>query len=151
MNHFIRIAALLFLFQVSCKKEAEVNPELPDADQYITWNIDGATGALTAPGDTLGLGRYGTRTEMGGYSTAGQHYITAIFSSDSAAAGAYQATSVDYIIGKTVYSPTTAPFQINVSDYGRVGGLVTGWYWGTLQDSAFHHHQVRGYFRLRRR
>ena len=145
------ITVVLFFVNISCSKESDnTENELPNADQYITWNIDGNKGALTSPVDSLASARYATDTHIAGASKNNQNEIYFIFKGNREN-GTYRITYSQIYINGSGFSAFSNSLQAIVKTYGNVGDYITGSYFGNVTDSTSKAMTIRGDFKLKTR
>src|SRR5436305_576956 len=79
----IALLSILVMGNFSCSKKPDSQPnDLPNTDQYFTWNLNGTKGALLSPSDSLASARYSTDTHLAGTSTTNQDGLEIIFQGD---------------------------------------------------------------------
>ncbi len=151
-TYFIALCLLVLLLCINCSKDSnQQNNDLPNADQYITWSINGDKGSLTSPADSLASARYASDTHLAGSSTSTQDGITIIFRGNRAT-GTYTATYSDFYIKQKSYSVSSNTLQVMVTKYGNVGDYIEGSYSGKFSDPASANSlPINGNFRLKTR
>lgn len=136
-----------FFINGICNKD---DNELPNADQYVTWTVNGQSGELTTPTDSLDFDRSGNTTSIYGQTKplpTNNFYI----SFDGAqTTGTYSSTQCEIIINGNDYGQVSSPVSINVTGYGAAGGYITGTYSGTIVKSSNNtSYNVTGEFRIK--
>lgn len=147
---FVILLCIVAIGSLGCSKgsDSQTN-DLPNADQYFTWNLNGSKGALLSPSDSLAAAHFAPHTEMAGESTSKQEGVTIVFGSDGTT-GTFTAVYADFTIGnKHYWAPNT--LQVKVTRYGNVGDYLVGSYSGSLPDSTSKLLPISGNFRIKRR
>jgi len=146
--------ASLFIKAGCSKSSDDVDVAPPsNADQYVTWNINGNKGYLATPSDSLYLNTdYGFTLLLGNTAYNATNSIGFYASTSGAAAGTFPANSmVIYTNNKYYVSTATAP-QISISTFGTTGQYVSGTYTGVLKDStSTSTYPISGTFKVKRR
>jgi hypothetical protein len=147
------IFSLLFvpLFQISCSKDSSGEPNnLPNADEYITWNINGNKGSLTSSSDSLASARYSSDTHLTGVSPTNQNELYLIFRGNRRT-GEFPVTYSDMYINQSTYSAVPNSLQVKVTNYGGVGDYIIGSYAGNVTDATSNTLSISGNFRVKTR
>ena len=140
----------LFIFGV-CNKEGDES-SIPTSDQYVTWNMSGASGFLQVPTDSLDFYYTGFSTAIYGMTKPTPNTSFGISIVGSQQSGRYSADYFSVYASGKYYVPTTTPLQVNISNYGASGQYGTGTYSGMVKDSATSAIiSVNGEFRIRNR
>ena len=124
----------VFIFGVCSKEDGEF--KTPNADQYVTWKISGASGNLQVPSDTLKLDYFGGATSIFGVTPPPGTTSFSISFTGAQQAGTYAARYSYVITNGKYYVPSATRIQINVTNYGSTGQYVIGNYSGHVKDSA---------------
>ena len=134
----------------SCSKDDD--DDLPNTDEYVTYNIAGQSGAYTAPTDSVIAYRQANETFISASPRAGSGGSVFISFEGAAAPGNYPARECGIGLINDYYFQGPTPTMINITAYGAVGSYITGSYSGTLRKSADNTPAaVSGTFRIRRR
>jgi hypothetical protein len=130
--------ASLFIKAGCSKSEDDVQADPPpNADQYVTWNINGNKGYLAAPTDSLWLTTsYGPTVLFGNtaYNAAANGGFFA--SVNATASGTFPINYIAIYTNDKYYVTTSTAPQMNIATFGAVGQYVTGSYSGTVKDST---------------
>ena len=149
--HFIIYFLILPLICIRCSKDNNNQAnDLPNADQYITWNINGEKGSMTSPNDSIGSARYATDTHIIGQSTTNQNQFYIIFSGNRDA-GTYPVHFADLYINQKTYTESPDPFLVIVTKYGNVDDYIIGSYSGKIKDNSTNLYPINGNFKLKTR
>ncbi len=143
--------SIITLLYIGCSKSSNNQPDdLPNADQYITWNINDGKGSMTSPNDSIGSARYATDTHIIGQSTTNQNAFYIIFSGNRDA-GMYNANFADLYINQKTYTNSSDPLLVTITKYGNVGDYIIGSYSGKIKDTSTNLYPINGNFKLRTR
>lgn len=145
MKQLLTICLLILVF--SCSKDNDV--DLPDADQYLTWEVAGKKGAFLHPADSIAAARFSSRTDMAATDNAASQVYLII--NGAVSPGSYRATYQEFSINQTSYLYGPELVMVNIKQYDAVGGYISGSYSGTVKDSLYRSHSISGHFRMRRR
>lgn len=150
----ISLTSFISLFSIahtSCSKGSTAQVyDLPNTDQYISWNVNGNKGAFTSPMDSLASARYGIQTHITGASTNNQNGVYFIFSGNRAN-GIYEISFSDIYINQVTYSALPNSLQATVTKYGSVGDYIIGSYSGNVKDSTSKTIAISGNFKVKTR
>lgn len=146
---FLSILAVI----IGCSKSTTPEtPNLPNSNQYITWNIDDSIqGSLTSPYDSLASARYGIETNLSGFAPANKNSVLIQFDGNRST-GMYDVLyCIIWVNGKNYYSNRLDFLQVNVSKYGDFGENITGSYSGNIKDSTGVIYKINGNFKFQTR
>src|SRR5687768_3299449 len=107
-KQIILICSLVFMISACVKTPPEI--DLLEAEQYITWQIDGMAGAFVMPEDTVACARFGSQTEMVGYDPDRQDRLNTYFTGNRWA-GTYQTNFFDLHVNGTNYNISILPLE----------------------------------------
>ena len=144
---------LMLVFIIGCSKNSDPEtPNLPNADHYITWNIDdNIQGSLTSPYDSLASARYGTETNLVGIATSNKNSFLVQFNGNRST-GMYDVIyAIMWINGKNYYSNGPGFLQVKLSKYGDFDDDIIGSYSGNVKDSMGVLSKINGNFKLKTR
>lgn len=144
---------IILVFTIGCSKEsAPETPNLPNTDQYITWNIaDSIQGSLNSPHDSLASARYGTQTNLVGIATANKNSILIQFDGNRST-GIYDAVyAIMWVNGRNYYLNRPGFLEVKVSKYSDFGENIIGSYSGNIKDSTGALSKISGNFKLKTR
>ena len=134
----------------SCSKDDD--DDLPNTDEYVTYNIAGQSGAYTAPTDSVIAYRQANETFISASLRNGSGGSVFISFEGAAAPGNYPARECGIGLINDYYFQGPTPTMINITAYGAVGSYIIGSYSGTLRKSADNTPAaVTGSFRIKRR
>lgn len=160
------ISSCLLLFGASlfikagCSKSSDdvaTTPALPNADQYITWNVNNSNGSLQSPNDSIFYQlNSGTTVFLGQtpYNATSQGGVYAAFNGTTT--GSFNFSQLNIYANNHYYVPTATPVQVNVTTYGTLGQYVIGSYSGLVKDSVYgqtgtsNTYSIQGNFRIKR-
>lgn len=129
------LIVLPVLTQGMCNKDAE-DGDRPDADQYVTWKIAGASGSLSVPTDSLDFYYNGVSTAIYGMTKPTPATSFGISFVGAQQSGTFTADYFQVYTGGKYYVPTSTPLQVSVTTYGPTGQYVIGTYSGQVKDSS---------------
>ena len=147
-----RLLTIVFglLIIAGCKKDNdEEQVVLPNAEQYVTWQVGTTKGEFIIGVDTISASRIGTLTEIIANSPTTQNFISALFSGNRAP-GTYN-SNMNMNINGITYQGSNEPVRVTVNQFGDTGDFITGSYSGELRDADFKRYAVKGYFKIRMR
>lgn len=137
-NCFLLFTASLFI-KAGCSKSNEDidSGEIPEADQYVTWNINNEKGALQSPADSLfGYVNSGSTSIHAGtiYNAPNPIYFSAAFNGRTT--GSFSLTDLNILANGRYYINTSTAVQVTVTTYGNTGQYLIGSYSGSVKDST---------------
>ena len=133
-NWWLLLLTPILLHGVCNKENVDVPP--PNADQYVTWKINGASGNLQSPVDSLSFYGMGNSTAIYGSTNPVPTTAFAIAFVGSQQSGTYSADYIYLLSGGKYYVSTAIPLQVSVTTYGTAGQYVIGTYSGNVKDST---------------
>jgi hypothetical protein len=146
--------ASLFIKAGCSKSSDDVGSEPPpNAEEFITWNINGNKGYLATPADSLYFSTtFGSSVFFGNTAWTAPHSISFYAIVDAAATGNFPIAQMGIYTNDKYYISTSTPSQISISSFGAAGQFVTGTYTGTLKDSTSKStYSVSGNFKVKRK
>jgi len=155
------LTCLLMLFTASlfikagCSKSEDDTDVAPpaNADQYVTWNINGTKGYLAGPTDSLWISTSNGPTVFFGNTpytaTVNGGFYVAV---NATATGSFPMSYISIYTNNKYYVSTSTSPQMNITTFDGVGGYVSGSYTGTIKDSASTAtYPISGTFKVKRR
>ena len=156
-NCFLLFTASLFIKAGCSKSNEDIDSGIPEADQYVTWNINNAKGVLQSPADSLfGYVNSGSTSIHGGttYNAPNPIYFSAAFSGITT--GTFSLTDLNILTNGRYYINTSTATQVTVTTYGSTGQYLIGSYSGSVKDSTGNGqtstavYPIRGIFKVKR-
>lgn len=147
---FLLLVFSLFIL-VSCSKSNEDSNFL-NSDQYITWKLNGVSGMISKPTDTLILNHNNNTTSLACADSPALTTYVQIFFDGAAQSGTYTSNRFQFSINGKNYEPSSTPLQINIKSFGAIGQIVSGSYSGKIKESfSSVTEAISGNFQLKRR
>ncbi|HVG41747.1 MAG TPA: hypothetical protein VM888_09060 [Chitinophagaceae bacterium] len=149
------VFAATFFIQAGCSKssdEVDTAPP-PNAEEYVTWNINGNKGYLATPTDSVWVTTsYGPTLFIANTAPTASSSVGFLASTNATTTGTFPLSYITIYTGNKYYVSTSTAPQINIATFGSLGQFVTGSYTGMVKDSmSTATYSISGNFKIKRK